>query len=211
MEQVGRNVTDCEEGILKEKRYLIHDRDPLYTTQFLGILAESGIEPVKLPPRSPNLNAFAERFVRSIKEECLERMLLFGENSLRTAVREYLAHYHAERNHQGLGNRLIVPTTENKRTAEQFKGNKGSRWHPQLLPPRRRITAVRRLLSLPSIEWRHVLELCPPLGNHPPQITVRPPLTSAPGGQCHLGPLFSASATSFEFLDHKRALIESRE
>ena len=67
MEQVGRNVTDCEEEILKQKRYLIHDRDPLYTSQFLAILAECGIESVKLPPRSPNLNAFAERFVRSIK------------------------------------------------------------------------------------------------------------------------------------------------
>jgi len=115
MEQVGRNVTDCEEGILKKKRYLIHDRDPLYTTEFLRILAESGIDSVKLPPRSPNLNAFAERSVRSIKEECLERMILFGEDSLRTAVREFLVHYHAERNHQGLDNQLIVPvTTERK-------------------------------------------------------------------------------------------------
>jgi len=108
MEQIGRNITDCENGILKTKRYLIHDRDPLYTTQFLGILAESGIESVKLPPRSPNLNAFAERFVRSIKEECLERMIFFGEDFLRTAVREYLTHYHAERNHQGLNNELII-------------------------------------------------------------------------------------------------------
>jgi len=89
MEQVGRNVTDCEDGIMKTKRYLIHDRDPLYTAQFLSIPAESGIESVKLPPRSPNLNAFAERFVRSIKEECLERMIFFGEDSLRTAVRDY--------------------------------------------------------------------------------------------------------------------------
>src|SRR4029077_15238183 len=115
MEQVGRNVTDCEEGILKKKRYLIHDRDPLYTAQFLAILAESGIESVKLPPSSPNLNAFAERFVRSIKEDCLDRIIFFGEDSLRNAVREYLAHYHAERNHQGLGNELIEPlmTTPN--------------------------------------------------------------------------------------------------
>jgi len=107
MEQVGRNVTDCEEGILKKKRYLIHDRDPLYTTQFLRILAESGIDSVKLPPRSPNLNAFAERFVRSIKEECLERMILFGEDSLRTAVREFLVHSHMERKHYGLDNQLM--------------------------------------------------------------------------------------------------------
>src|SRR6185295_11004647 len=98
MDQIGRNVTDCEDGVLHKKRYLIHDRDPLYTAQFLGILAESRIEPVKLPPHSPNLNAFAERFVRSIKEECLKRMIFFGEESLRTTVREYIAHYHAERN-----------------------------------------------------------------------------------------------------------------
>ena len=64
---------------------------------------------VKLPPRSPNLNAYAERFVQSIKEDCLERTIFFGDDSLRTAVREYLALYHAERNHQGLGNRLITP------------------------------------------------------------------------------------------------------
>ena len=108
MDQIGRNATDREDGVLKKKRYLIHDRDPLYTAQFLGILAETGIEPVKIPPRSPNLNAFAERFVRSIKEECLERMIFFGEDSLRTAVREYLAHYHAERNHQGLGDQLVT-------------------------------------------------------------------------------------------------------
>lgn len=64
---------------------------------------------VKLPPRSPNLNAHAERFVRTIKESCLERIILFGENSLRTAVQNFVSHYHTERNHQGLANRLISP------------------------------------------------------------------------------------------------------
>ena len=64
---------------------------------------------MKLPPRSPNLNAYAERFVRTIKESCLDRLILFGEGSLRKAIREFLAHYHLERNHQGLGNRLITP------------------------------------------------------------------------------------------------------
>ena len=63
---------------------------------------------VKLPPRSPNLNAHAERFVRTIKESCLERMVLFGEGSLRKAIHEFVEHYHGERNHQGLGNRLII-------------------------------------------------------------------------------------------------------
>jgi len=92
-----------------EKRYLIHDRDPLYTREFLSMLADAGIESVKLPARSPNLNAYAERFVRSIKEECLEQMILFGEDALRNSIREFLDHFHRERNHQGLGNRLIIP------------------------------------------------------------------------------------------------------
>jgi len=107
--QIARNLTDDVEGFVKGKRYLIHDRDPLYTREFLSMLAEAGIESVRLPPRSPNLNAYAERFVRTIKESCLERMIFFGEDALRKAVHEFVAHYHLERNHQGLGNRLIVP------------------------------------------------------------------------------------------------------
>ncbi|MFZ1005310.1 MAG: integrase core domain-containing protein [Candidatus Sulfotelmatobacter sp.] len=109
MSQIGRNLTDAVDGILKGKRYLIHDRDPLFTTEFLDLLANTGVKSVKLPPRSPNLNAHAERFVRSIKESCLERMILFGENSLRTAIQNFVSHYHTERNHQGLTNRLISP------------------------------------------------------------------------------------------------------
>ena len=88
---------------------MIHDRDPLFTADFLNILAASGVQSVKLPPRSPNLNAYAERFVRTIKESCLDRMILFGEGSLRKSVQEFVAHYHYERNHQGLGNCLILP------------------------------------------------------------------------------------------------------
>jgi putative transposase len=109
MSQIGRNLTDGIDGILKGKRYLIHDRDPLFTAEFLDLLAETGVESVKLPPRSPDLNAHAERFVRTIKESCLERMILFGENSLRTALQNFVSHYHTERNHQGLANRLISP------------------------------------------------------------------------------------------------------
>src|SRR6266852_5337561 len=109
MSQIGRNLTDAVDGILNGKRYLIHDRDPLFTTAFLEIIAEVGVKSVKLPPRSPNLSAYAERFVRTIKESCLERMILCGEESLRTAVLSFLAHYHTERNHQGLDNRLISP------------------------------------------------------------------------------------------------------
>jgi putative transposase len=109
MGQIGRNMTDTVDGMLSGKRYLIHDRDPLFTTEFLNMLAEVGVKSVKLPPRSPNLNAYAERFVRSIKESCLDRLLLFGEGSLRKGIKEFIHHYHHERNHQGLGNRLIMP------------------------------------------------------------------------------------------------------
>ena len=109
MSQIARNLTDSVEGLLTGKRYLIHDRDPLFTDEFLRTLKDAGVESVKLPPRNPNLNAHAERFVRSIKESCLERLILFGESSLRTAVQNFVTHYHSERNHQGLGNRLIFP------------------------------------------------------------------------------------------------------
>src|SRR5947209_19660806 len=109
MSQIARNLTDVMDGLFAGKRYLIHDRDPLYTMEFLSILFDAGIKSVKLPPRSPNLNAHAERFVRTIKEGCLEQMILFGEDSLRNTIRHFVAHYHLERNHQGLENRLIMP------------------------------------------------------------------------------------------------------
>lgn len=109
--QIGRNLTDSVDGLLTGKRYLIHDRDPLFTDEFLRTVKDAGVESVKLPPRSPNLNAHAERFVRSIKESCLDRLILFGESSLRTAVQNFVAHYHSERNHQGLDNRIIQPET----------------------------------------------------------------------------------------------------
>ena len=99
----------CDSLGLLDKRYLIHDRDPLFTGEFLRMMAAAGVESVKLPPRSPNLNAHAERFVRSIKESCLEHLIFFGEESLRTALQNFVAHYHTERNHQGLANQLISP------------------------------------------------------------------------------------------------------
>src|SRR3954462_11770216 len=111
MNQSGRNVTDAVDGILNGKRYLIHDRDPLFTTEFQCLLASISVNAIKLPPQSPNLNAYAERFVRSIKESCLERLILFGEASLRRAIQNFIAHYHEERNHQGKGNQLLFPRT----------------------------------------------------------------------------------------------------
>jgi putative transposase len=102
MDQIGGNLTDAVDGLLKGKRYVIPDRDPLFTAQFLKMLAETGVASVKLPPRSPNLNAQAKRFVWTIKEACLKRMILFGEGAVRKATAEFIAHYHSERNHQGL-------------------------------------------------------------------------------------------------------------
>jgi len=107
--QVARNLTDCQDGFLRGKRYILMDRDGKYCPEFRAVLRHAGVRPLRLPARSPNLNAFAERFVRTIKEECLNRMVFFGEKMLRHAVAEFCAHYHRERNHQGLGNRLIEP------------------------------------------------------------------------------------------------------
>ena len=108
MMQVGRNLLDAAEGFLLRKRYLILDRDPLYTAAFRRLLRDANVKPLRLPARSPNLNAYAERFVRSIRGDCLNHVVLLGEQHLRTVVREYVAHYHTERNHQGLGNALVA-------------------------------------------------------------------------------------------------------
>jgi putative transposase len=109
MTQMARNITDVDDGFLRGKRYLILDRDAKYSDGFRNVLVREGIHVVRLPPRSPNLNAFAERFVRSIKQECLNRMIFFGQASLRHAIAQYMAQYHGERNHQGIGNRLLQP------------------------------------------------------------------------------------------------------
>ncbi|MFL6415626.1 MAG: IS3 family transposase [Bryobacteraceae bacterium] len=93
MSQVGRHITDAVDGFLNGKRFLIHDRDPLFTAEFQDILKSVGVNCMKLPPQSPNLNAHAERFVRSIKESCLDRLIFFGQHSLRQAIREFVRHY----------------------------------------------------------------------------------------------------------------------
>ena len=111
MMQLARNLTDASDGFLRGVQHIILDRDPLYTVAFRRLLRDSGVTPVVLPAWSPNLNAFAERFIESAKSECLERMVLLGEPHLRSAVRAFIDHYHEERPHQGLGNELIAPTT----------------------------------------------------------------------------------------------------
>ena len=108
MKQAARILTDCEEGFVRNKRYLIHDRDPLYTNEFSEILASSGVQTVKLPPRSPDLNPYAERFVKSVKYECLNHLILSSIEQLEYVINSYLAYYHHERIHQSLG-RIIDP------------------------------------------------------------------------------------------------------
>src|SRR5882757_7847846 len=93
------------------------DRDPLYTHAFRTMLASSGVQSVRLPARSPNLNAFAERWIGSVRRECLAHVIPLGERHLRELVREYTAHYHIERNHQSLGNKLITPRNDNGATS----------------------------------------------------------------------------------------------
>ena len=112
MKQVCRNLNDCEDGFLKDASHLIVDRDTRFIAMRRFLEQNTDTEVVLLPPKSPNLNAYMERWFRSLKTECLDRMIFFGRKSLENAVREYVEHYHAERNHQGLGNQLIEPGNE---------------------------------------------------------------------------------------------------
>src|SRR4051812_1926523 len=107
--QMARNAVDDASGALRQCRYVLHDRDAKFCSAFDDVLASEGIQSLKVPPRSPNLNAFSERWVRSVKEECLSKLILFGELSLGRALNEFVAHFHSERNHQGKGNALLFP------------------------------------------------------------------------------------------------------
>lgn len=109
MKQAARELTNCEDGFLNGKKYLIMDGDTKFCESFRSFLDDEGVKPVVLPPRAPNMNAHMERFFLSLKSECLNELILFGESSLRNAIRQYLAHYHSDRPHQGLGNELITP------------------------------------------------------------------------------------------------------
>jgi transposase InsO family protein len=108
MAQVARELSGFD-GFLTGKSHLLMDRDSKYTAQFHRILRDAGVKPLLLPPCSPNLNAHAERFVRTIKEECLDRLIFFGQGMLCRAIDNFMEHYHTERNHQGLGNKIIAP------------------------------------------------------------------------------------------------------
>jgi transposase InsO family protein len=110
MGQVTRTMTAADDGILVGHRVLICDRDRKWSPAVRQRLGDAGIRVVLTPVSAPNANAYAERFVRSIKEECLDRMIPLGARHFRHAVAEFVDHYHRERNHQGLGNALIAQT-----------------------------------------------------------------------------------------------------
>jgi hypothetical protein len=109
MSQITRNLTDPESGFLKEGDLLIHDRDAIFSAHYFGLLNASGIKTVKLPAHSPNLNAFAERFVRTVKDQCLSRLFKTSEKQLRYVLNEFTAHYHFKRPHQGIGDVIPLP------------------------------------------------------------------------------------------------------
>jgi transposase len=109
MKQIARNVTMEDWGFLSDCKFLIHDRDSKFCKSFCSIIKSGGMEPLKLPPGSPNLNAFAERWVLSINSECISGLIFFGEQSLLKTLNEYTIHYHEERNHQGKNNCLLFP------------------------------------------------------------------------------------------------------
>ena len=118
MMQVARNLTMEEWGVLKPGQYLIHDGDKKFCAAFKQILDDAGVKRVPLPPRSPWLNAFAERWIQSVKKEALSNMILFGERSLHYVLTEYLAHYHTERPHQGKDNVILFPSAQGESDSE---------------------------------------------------------------------------------------------
>jgi len=134
MKQIARNLTDSHDGFLLGTRYLLMDRDTKFCSGFRFLLADSGVTPVRLPARSPNLNAHLERYRLSLKSESLNRMIFFGEKSLRKAVNQFLGHYHQERNHQGLHNRLITAGEEVGRTSGGIRCRKKGGTPGQLCP-----------------------------------------------------------------------------
>jgi len=123
MKQVARNLTDATDGFLVGKRYLLMDRDASFSAEFREVLKRAGVEPVRIPPRAPNCNPHIERFMLSLKSECLDRMVLFGQESLNRATREYLEHYHRERNHQGLDGKIIDAGPELGRVVGRIRSN----------------------------------------------------------------------------------------
>ena len=116
MKKVARNLTDPVDGFLRGTKYLIRDRDPLFSKAFIAILKAGGVKSVKIPAQSPNCNPYAERFAKTIKYECLNHFVIFGERHLHHLIKEFVEHYMPERYQQGISGQLIRnvgPTNDN--------------------------------------------------------------------------------------------------
>ncbi len=109
MARVARNLTAIDPDFLRGIRYLIHDRDSCFTAQFKSILKEACVKPVPICYQAPNMNSLVERWILSVKTECINRMIFFGTASLQRALQQFCDYYHLDRPHQGLGNELITP------------------------------------------------------------------------------------------------------
>ena len=110
MKQIARTVTLEQWGFLGYCRYWLLDRDGKFCPLFDEVIQSGNVTQIRLPVRSPNLNSFSGRWVKSVNEECLSQLILFGEASLKRALQEYIVHYHQERNHQGKQNKLLFPS-----------------------------------------------------------------------------------------------------
>jgi putative transposase len=109
MKQIARNLLDPADGFLRRATYLIHDRDPVFTQAWTALLQTGGVTCVPIPAQSPNCNPHAERFVKTVRTECLDQFVIFGERHLRHLIKEFLGHYMTERHHQGIGSQIIRP------------------------------------------------------------------------------------------------------
>jgi hypothetical protein len=109
MMQIARNLLDPDSGFLRHTTHLIHDRDPVFTKAWTKLLKSGGVKCVRIPANSPNCNPYAERFVKTVRAQCLEHFVIFGQRHLQHLLHEFVAHYLTERFHQGLGGRLVTP------------------------------------------------------------------------------------------------------
>ena len=150
---------------MAKARFLLHDRDTKFSAAFAAVFRAAGIEPLKLPPQSPNLNAFAERWVRTVKEESLDQLILFGERSLRHALQEYLAHHQHERNHQGLAN--VIPFPDARTGCRPGRFTKLSGWadcSTSIIAPPDRLAlrvyvSIRRVRAIRAVCVHHLTPL----------------------------------------------------
>jgi hypothetical protein len=163
MKQIARNLTMEEWVILKPGQYLIHDGDKKFCASFKGMLDDAGVKRVPLPPRSPWLNSFAQRWVQSVKTEALSRMILFGERSLRHVLSECVTHFHEERPHQGRQCHPISirPSGTQLGFADRMPG--AARWAAQILPPSGRMNSMALFRS-----DHHRADSCPAGLQSPP-------------------------------------------